>query len=501
MSFLTVANIIFWGTALLTALAVFPFCRWAVRSGLVFQPSRFSRYRKKPVPVGGGMVIFTVLITTISGLVFFKESFDFSLVLTPKLLIPLLIVSPLVLFFGFINDRYGMNGGNKLLLQILAASIIVGFARRYSHITLFGADVELYQLFYPLAVLWLVGMMNAIRLLDGVDGVAVTVSFFTVASTAVIAFINQHYEIALISIGLAGCLLGFFVYNRPPSKIHLGNTGSMILGLFLGLLTFRAAIVSDRDLSICAPLAVMLIPFIDISFACVRRLNLRRSLFTSDRGHIHHILASRFSNGYAVLLIMSLLVIPGCCAAILSTYYGNDWIAVGVVGAIIVTAFITDLSGHNELRIMYGRLKGRIRKTFYVEKYMTKNGEFYRIQGTGPWRTVWNQMVRTMHNRPCRKLRLNINIPGLNEDFFAEWENMKLQPEGGTSLSCFAALLVDGEEVGKIRFIFETDNRDEAMKDIDLMTTVCESCIRCYLETGETDVVSLFPSVNFGAAA
>ncbi|MDR0869999.1 MAG: undecaprenyl/decaprenyl-phosphate alpha-N-acetylglucosaminyl 1-phosphate transferase [Planctomycetaceae bacterium] len=492
MSFLSAANIVFLGTAVLTALAVFPFYRWANRIGLVHRAAPFSVPAKKPVPVGGGLVIFVILTAVIAGLILCRNTFDFKIILTPKLLVPLLIVLPFTVFIGLVNDRYGMNGKIKLFLQIFIASVVVGFAKRYSNITLFDTDIELHQLFYPLAVLWLVGMMNAIRLLDGIDGVAVTVSFFTSAAAAAIAYINQHYEIALVSTGLAGCLFGFFLHNRPPSKIYLGNTGCMIIGLFLGLLTFRAGIVADRDLSVCSPIAVMLIPLLDTFFAVIRRFNLSRSLFTPDHGHIHHILSARCSNGYTVLLLMSLLVLPCCAAGVLSTYYRNDWFAAAVAGQMIIVTFAADWLGHHELNIIYGRLKGRIRKTFDVKKYMTKNGEFYQIQGSGPWRAVWNQMVLAMRNRPCRKLRLNINIPGLNEDFFAEWENMDFQRKDRTAFSCTVVLLVDRKEVGKIKFVFETDDRNAAAADIERISAVCEACVRRYLETGSVNAEKFF---------
>ncbi|MDR1141096.1 MAG: undecaprenyl/decaprenyl-phosphate alpha-N-acetylglucosaminyl 1-phosphate transferase, partial [Planctomycetaceae bacterium] len=400
---------------MVTALTVFPFRFLALRIGMVDHPDSFRKLQRKPIPVGGGAVIFLIMVVMMILLTYHRETFDFRLGLSEKLLLPLIIVSPFIIVLGLIDDKFGVSGRTKLLFQIISASVIIGFAKYYSEVTYFGIELNLHHLFYPMAVFWIIGMINAINLLDGADGVAVTVGFYMSLATAGISYINSHFGIMLISLGLAGCLLGFFVHNRPPAGVYLGDTGSMFIGMVLATLMLRASVASDRTISICGAFAIVLIPAVDSFFAVIRRVNSGRTIFSPDRGHIHHLLTAKFSSGYMVLLILSLLIIPGCVAAVLGTYYRNDLIPALISLGVLSIAIVTDLFGRRELFILLGRIKGRFRKLFDKQKYQSKNGEIYHIQGKGPWRQMWNKIIPILHNYPCRCLQLDINIPCKHE--------------------------------------------------------------------------------------
>lgn len=501
MTFLTVANWVFFGAVIATALAVFPFRALAVKIGMVDRPDNVRKLHKKPIPVGGGVVIFIVLSFVIVFMLACQEQLTFALRVSPKLLLPLMIVSPFIVCIGLIDDKKGMDGKTKLLFQIVGASIIIGFAKYYSEISYFGIELNLHHLFYPIAVFWVIGMINSINLLDGADGVAVTVSFYMSLATAGIAYINSHPGIALISLGLAGCLLGFFVHNRPSAKVFLGDTGSMFIGMTLGTLMLRASVESDRTISICGPLAIVLIPMADSFFAIIRRVNSGRTIFSPDRGHIHHLLSLRTgSTAYYVLFLLSLLVLPGCLAAVAGTYYRNDLIPVATSVAVLIVAVATDLFGRRELRIMFGRFKGRFRKSFHRKKYMLKNGETYHIQGKGPWKEVWNCLVPLLNDYPCKQMQLDINIPSQNEDFFGEWENVLLE-NGDQATHCSMTLVANKRKVGTLRLFFAGKNcdRDRLLQLTSQLSSICEISIARFLESkglGESSA-----PIPFGSAA
>jgi UDP-GlcNAc:undecaprenyl-phosphate GlcNAc-1-phosphate transferase len=490
MTIVTVSHFLFWIAFTATALAVFPFRLLAIRIGMVDHPDSFRKLQRKPVPVGGGVVIFIVMVAIMASLLCHQEFFDFRLRLSEKLLLPLIIVSPFIIVLGLVDDKFGVKGQTKLLIQIIAASVIIGFAKYYSEITYFGIELNLHHLFYPLAVFWIIGMINAINLLDGADGVAVTVGFYMSVATAGIAYLNGHFGIALISLGLAGCLLGFFVHNRPPAGVYLGDTGSMFIGMVLATLMLRASVASDRTISICGAFAIVLIPAVDSFFAIIRRVNSGRTIFSPDRGHIHHLLAAKFSSGYVVLLILSLLIIPGCVAAVLGTYYRNDLIPALISLGVLCIAIVTDLFGRRELFILLGRIKGRFRKLFNKQKYLSKNGEIYHIQGKGPWRQMWNRIIPILHNYPCRCLQLDINIPCKHEDFFGEWENVtKKHLFEGKSVICSIPLIVDEKHIGTLRIFYDNqkENRNELLDLTIKLSEICENFIKQYLDTGIID--------------
>jgi len=499
MTFETIATWVFVAPLCITALSVFPFRRLALRIGMVDHPDSFRKLHKQPVPVGGGVVIFLVMTAVMVALICYQDQVGFKLGLSPKLLLPLMIVSPLLIFVGVVDDKRGINAKIKLLAQIVTATVVIGFAKYYLTISYFGVDLNLHHLFYPLAVFWIIGMINAINLLDGADGTAVSVSFFMSLATAGIAYINGHLGISLIALGLAGCLAGFFLHNRPSARVYLGDTGSMFIGLVLATLMLRASVESGRTIAIGAPLAIVFVPAIDSVFAVIRRVNSGRTIFAPDRGHIHHLLLNKVSSPYRVLLILNLLVVPGCIAAVAGTYYQNDYIPLVVSGIVLVVAIGTDLFGRRELFILFGRTKGRFRKWFHKKKYLSKNGEVYHILGNGPWRLLWHRLVPLLQGYPCRRLQLDINMPNRNEDFFGEWENVTRNTHT-LPLTCSMALAVDEMRVGTLRLFFENRHfdRDTLLSLSSELSSICEISIANYLETGELD--ESFATLSFDSA-
>jgi UDP-GlcNAc:undecaprenyl-phosphate GlcNAc-1-phosphate transferase len=495
--------LIFFGTFFATAIAVFPFRFIAERIGMVDHPDSFRKLQRKPVPVGGGVVIFGVMVTLMLILTCCQEFLNFRLGLSHKLLLPLIIVSPIIVVIGLMDDKYGLSGKNKLICQIAAASVIIGFAKYYAEVTYFGVELNLHHLFYPLAVFWIIGMINAINLLDGADGVAVTTGFSMSLATVGIAYINGHYGIALVSLGLAGCLLGFFAHNRPMAKVYLGDTGSMFIGLVLGTLILRASVQSDKTISISGPLAIVLIPALDSVFAVIRRVNSGRTIFSPDRGHIHHLLTTKFRSGYLVLLMLSVLIVPGCVAAVVGTYFRNDYIPLAVSLVVLTVTVFMDLFGRRELLILFGRLKGHFRKLFDKQKYMKKNGETYHIQGNGPWQQIWHCLIPVLQNYPCKRLQLDINIPYQNEDFFGEWENVTEKKNfREKSIKCSIPLVVEEKCIGTLRIFFDSrkHHRDELLSLALKLSELCENSVKQYLDTGVvSESVSILLFLEFDA--
>ncbi len=468
-----------------TALTVFPFRALAVKIEMVDYPDNIRKLHKRPVPVGGGVVIFGILIAVLCLLIFFRDQFAFNLGISPKLFLPLLITSPFIVAVGLIDDKWGVRGTNKLLCQIVGASIVVGFAKYYSTVAFFGETLNLHHMFYPIAVFWLIGVINAINLLDGADGVAVTACFYMAITATGMALINGHHGIALISLSLAGCLLGFFAHNKPSARIYLGDAGSMFIGLVLGLLILRASVETNRTISVCGPLAIVLIPMFDSCFAIIRRVNSGRTIFSPDRGHLHHLLLLKYSSPYGVLCLVSLLILPGCVAALAGCYYRNDLIPVAVSCVVLPIAIATDLFGRREFFILLHRIKCRFRKSFHKKKYLLGNGEIYHIQGNGPWRKVWNNLVPALAEKSCHRLQLDISMPDKGEDFFAEW--VDIETPGSDRFAAHAtSLIVQGRRVGTLKITFNIEGRDR--HDFSCYTTkicrLCEACINQYYAGG-----------------
>lgn len=500
MSFESLSFYSFWSSFLLCALAVIPYRFMAKRFGMVDRPDAYRKLHRQPVPVGGGSVVFLIVCLGVATLLFGKKLLGIEQQFSPIILASLFLVSPFIILLGLFDDLRGLTGKTKLFFHIVAASVIVGFAKYYSTIVFFGNELNLHHLFYPIAVFWIIGMINSINLLDGADGVATLVGFLLALTTAAIAYINQHPSVALVSLCLSGCLLGFFLHNRPPAKVFLGDTGSMFIGLMLGTLLFQASVVTgpksgEKVISVCGPLVVVLIPMIDAVFAIIRRVNSGRAIFSPDRGHVHHVLRSKFESSYAVLFVLGCLILPGCLAAIYGMYAKNDFIPLLVAASVLTVAVLADLFGRRELFILWGRIKGRFRKRFNKRRYVKKNGEVYHIQGDGPWREMWNRLIPLLSHYSCRSLKLDISMPYRNEDFYGDWENVN---EGDHSpdrnLNCSFLLFSGDRRMGVLRMSFvlrDHQRREELYRYATHIADLCEHSILLYLEAGMFDETSI----------
>src|SRR5262249_21870350 len=142
-------------------------------------------------------------------------------------------------------------------------------------------------------LIWLMGSMNAMNMLDGMDGLASTVGLVTSLILAGMAWITNHPALGLIMTALAGALAGFLVYNLPPARIYLGDSGSMLIGLLVGAVAIRGSFKAPATAALLAPLAVLTIPIFDGMAAVIRRRLSRWSVFLPERGPVHPFLSPR----------------------------------------------------------------------------------------------------------------------------------------------------------------------------------------------------------------
>ena len=467
-------------SVLLTKFGVDLFCRLAPRLGLVDNPDDNRKLHSVPIPVGGGSVIFCVTFLTLLVLaVLFGFSMSLPL-LTFKTLFPLSVAATILVGVGLIDDKLGMSGKTKLIFQILVSTIVISFADAYSEVTAFGTTFELGHLFYPLGIIWLIGMINSVNLLDGADGVATMVGFLLTATAGIIALVQGYTMLFFVALVFSGSLLGFFLCNRPPAKVYLGDTGSMLIGLVAGILLLRACVTEGTSICIVPPLAVALIPILDSLFAIMRRINSGRSIFAADRGHIHHRLQEKFGKGYLVLGILALSILPGCLAAIVSIVFANDWIPLFVSLGVIGVAAVTGIFGREEISFLILRIVNRYKKRFDVSSY-ENCGEVFHFQGNGPWQSLWDDFVPSLKGMGCIKAHLDINMPFLHEDYSSEWENMELREKPEIHLMCSLPLVYEEKSIGRLNITFDS----RASSPLTLLHQTCELSNLCVKYIGD----------------
>ena len=253
-----------------------------------------------------------------------------------------------VCFFGCIDDIFRLTPGSKLALQICAVLPIVLVGYCIDSVVAFGYRIELGCFGIPLTVLWLIGCINALNLIDGMDGLASIVGLSTAAMMGLIAASEGHAHVSIIALVLAGALAGFLVHNRPPASIFLGDSGSMVIGLTVGVLGMQGAMKTSATLSITAPAVVMTLPMFDIVAAVVRRELTGRRFDSPDREHIHHRLLDRGLSPWQVLCILGALCLTTGAAATAATIFRKDALAWITALILIVVMIRMKLFGHRE---------------------------------------------------------------------------------------------------------------------------------------------------------
>jgi UDP-GlcNAc:undecaprenyl-phosphate GlcNAc-1-phosphate transferase len=273
--------------------------RAAVSLGIVDHPSERSVSRRANMPLLGGLSVAGGLAAGLGAGVFFSGD----LVYSPRVG-GLLLGGLLVIALGVLDDRRGLGAVPKLLVEVIAASIAIASGFRVEHLV--DPITSTSFSFAPWlswigTTVWIIGITNAVNLVDGLDGLAAGVGAIIGGTLTVIAWQAGSPIGACVGLALLGALLGFLPYNFAPARIFLGDTGALFIGFVLALL----ALEGTRRLALLTfvvPLLALAVPLLDTGLSILRRLRRRASPFRADRQHMHHhLLAARGSARSAVL--------------------------------------------------------------------------------------------------------------------------------------------------------------------------------------------------------
>jgi UDP-GlcNAc:undecaprenyl-phosphate/decaprenyl-phosphate GlcNAc-1-phosphate transferase len=255
--------------AFLLALYGTPIARKAaVRFGVVDNPDGRLKNHRQPVPYLGGLAIYLAVLIPLC--LFY--TFD-------TRILSILLAGTLVLLLGLIDDFGVLTPAAKMIGQILAVFVLIK-GDVFIRIGSFPPTVNL-----VLTVLWLLGMANALNIIDIMDGLAAGIALCSSICLFVVAILNGHSMIAIFTISLVGSLAGFIPYNFKPAKIYMGDTGSMFLGLTLGALSIIGDYTQFNKLAFFNPLIIFGVAIFDTLFVMVLRVLQRRSPFLGSPDH------------------------------------------------------------------------------------------------------------------------------------------------------------------------------------------------------------------------
>lgn len=289
--------------ALIASLAATPLAgRLGILIGAVDKPSG-RKVHHLPTPRSGGIAILAAFSIAVCLGGFLKSGVFDLFVKDPKNIG--FFVGAIVLFvLGFADDIFHLSHRTKFLFQVLAASAAFFGGVRINAYYFTGVLTHSAPISYCLTVFWFLLLVNAINLIDGLDGLAGGIVFFTCTILAVLLGLKSLYLQAALFAALGGTVLGFLRYNFEPASVFLGDGGSYFLGYMVAGLAIICSAKAEATTLVLVPLIAMGVPVFDTVLAPVRRFLIGRKLFQADRDHIHHkLLEMGFSKRKAVFVI------------------------------------------------------------------------------------------------------------------------------------------------------------------------------------------------------
>lgn len=294
------------------------------------QPDALRKIHQEPVPRLGGIAIGLGILLPVAALGFTGNDFSAELHSDSGRLVAFFGGALAILALGVFDDLRGVGAWGKLGVQSLVALLLWESELRVDSVSLFDNPVNLGPWSLPLTWLWVCGFINAMNLIDGLDGLAAGVAFFASVSLFAIAQFDGIGFLALMAATTAGAALGFLIFNFSPALIFMGDSGSMLFGYIFAVSGLWTASKRASLMALALPIIALGVPLFDTTFAFVRRALAGNSPFHSDRRHIHHQLIDfGLSHRQAVLvlyLLCSLLTVGAIAVRAMDDYRIALWL-------------------------------------------------------------------------------------------------------------------------------------------------------------------------------
>jgi len=321
--------------------------RISERFGWLDDPLDERRLHKKAVPRLGGIAIFVTVLVSLAALGFVDNAVTQALRSTRAEFLTLLVPGTIIFLLGVYDDLHGASARYKLIIQSLMGALVYTMGGRIEILSVpFVGGVELPALIScALTIFWIVGITNAFNLIDGMDGLATGAALFASLVMLIVSLILGNPFVTVMSIILAGALIGFLRYNFNPASIFLGDSGSLFVGFALATLSVQGALKASTAIAVAIPVLAFGLPILDTGLALARRFMSGRPIFEADREHIHHMLLAR---GWSQRRVA--LVLYGVCAffGLLALLFVNE--ARRTMGFALFAVSVAVLLAVNRLR-------------------------------------------------------------------------------------------------------------------------------------------------------
>ncbi|MBG6131691.1 UDP-N-acetylmuramyl pentapeptide phosphotransferase/UDP-N-acetylglucosamine-1-phosphate transferase [Aquimarina sp. EL_43] len=344
MNFLETAILIFIGSFLVTYLTIPKIIGVVSYKRLMDAPNERSSHKTQTPSLGGIAFYYTLIIS-----LFFINSWD-----TNNEIIHIIPGLTILFIIGLKDDLVVLSPGSKLIAQLAAVSFVVANSGFTIHSLngFFNIEEIPYYIYFLIGVFIMVTIINSYNLIDGIDGLASIVGIVILIIYTTIFYLTKEYFYALITISLNACLLAFFGYNvSSTKKIFMGDTGSLIVGFVISIMTLKFLALkpsSSAELPFflenipLIAISILIVPLFDTARVFAIRIANKKSPFSPDRNHTHHVLIDYWglSHKQASYLIGGFNIIFVVLFIVLGSTTKNLWLFITLLVSIIILSFI-----------------------------------------------------------------------------------------------------------------------------------------------------------------
>jgi UDP-GlcNAc:undecaprenyl-phosphate GlcNAc-1-phosphate transferase len=397
--------------------------------GAIDRPDQFRRIHKGAIPRLGGLAL-ALGVAAGTTLIQFHNPLRQPVVgeVGAHLHWSLLVAALIILVVGFIDDTRSLSPRVKLLGQALAVLTLylggiriqaidalglnVGLGFPSLHWSMMGHSFDLALPSLAITMLWFLGCMNVWNLIDGMDGLASGVGLLVSGTLTLVAIHNENFEVAVLAVALAGSLAGFLLYNWHPACIFLGDSGSLLIGLLIGVIGVEGSMEGPSAISILFPILAMGLPISDTAMAIFRRWVRNLPLSAADRRHVHHLLIGLGLDPRQAALLLYCFSGFLCGAVMLGVALRNEYLTLimGTSGCLVFLLVVT--SRRDELSNLRDDLQDRLTRRRQEREAAKLAWEaIQRVELATEMTRAYQIVDETAHSMGCELLQISCGSP------------------------------------------------------------------------------------------
>lgn len=322
--YLAVYGLFFGGSVIFSFLINGLFLKFVRTLGMRDKDDTIIRWGTQSKPAVGGFSFYIIFLLSI---IIYSIFFDTNQVFLSRQFIGILLASMLGFLIGLADDAYNTRPFLKFSTQVTCGVILLVTGTTIEFSYLDGLN-------YFITIVWVVGIMNSLNMLDNMDGITTTVSISIILSALAVMLFHQEYDSVyfMILLGVMAALLAFLYFNWHPSKMYMGDTGSQFLGVFLAAIGIRylwnatppsGDLISSKNLLL--PLIVFMMPIIDTTTVVINRLGRGQSPFVGGKDHTTHALAYLGLTDTQVALVFWVLTLISLILVVIMEQFVLEW--------------------------------------------------------------------------------------------------------------------------------------------------------------------------------